>query len=209
MKKLIVNFVLASACLFGQYTIAPGGGHPSEVGKDFGALLEKKGTKLMKGSKEIGEFWFRAALPPTSKSSEPNTTMKMLPHGALLGVVKFDMAHADRRGQQVKPGIYTMRFSYYPENGDHQGAAPQRDFMLLTPVKLDKDPNATPNFETLVDWSRKASGTPHPCVFSFWKEDAKGLKEPKLEMQGDHDFVLTNKIGDQPFSIILVGKAEG
>ena len=57
MKKLIVNFVLASACLFGQYTIAPGGGHPSEVGTDFGALLEKKGTKLMKGSKEIGEFW--------------------------------------------------------------------------------------------------------------------------------------------------------
>ena len=209
MKKLIVNFILASACIFGQYTIAPGGAHPSEVGGDFAALLEGKGTKLMKGSKEVGEFWFRTALPPAVKSSEPNTTMNMLPHGTLLGVVRFDVLHADRRGQQIKPGVYTMRYSYFPENGDHQGAAPQRDFMLLTPVKLDKDPKSTPNFETVVDWSRKASGTPHPCVLSFWKEEAKSFKGSKLELQGEHDFVLMHKMGDQPFSIILVGKAEG
>ena len=43
----------------------------------------------------------------------------------------------------------------------------------------------------------------------FWKEEAKSFKGSKLELQGEHDFVLTYKIGDQPFSIILVGKAEG
>jgi hypothetical protein len=209
MKKLILNFVLASASIFGQYTIAPGGGHPAGVAADFSSVLEKQGSKLMKGSKELGEFWFRAAMPPAAKSSEPNATMNMLPHGTLLGVVRFDDKHADRRGQQIKPGVYTLRYSYFPENGDHQGAAPQRDFMLLTPIALDKDPNATPNFETVVDWSRKASGTPHPCVLSFWKEDAKNFKGTKLEAAGEHDFVLTHKIGDQPFSIILVGKAEG
>ena len=208
MKTLILGFGLASASLFAQYTIHAGGAAPASVPSEFAGMLEKKGSKLMKGGKEVGEFWFRASLPQVAKPSEPNTTLGVT-HGSLLGVVEFAVAHADRRGQQIKPGVYTLRYSYFPENGDHQGAAPQRDFMLLTPIKLDKDPNATPNFETIVDWSRKASGTPHPCVLSFWKEDPKGFKGTKLEPQGEHDFVLIHKMGETVFSIILVGKAEG
>ena len=209
MKKLILSLLLVSTTVFGQYSIAPGGSQPADLAPGFGAMLEKNGTKLLKSGKEVGEIWFRAALPAPVKSSEPNISMGMVPHGTLLAVVKFDTTHADRRGQQVKPGTYTMRYSYFPENGDHQGAAPQRDFMLLTPVKIDKDAAATPNFETIVDWSRKASGTPHPCVFSFWKEDLKNFKPDTLEQQGEHDFVLMHKLGGTPISLILVGKAEG
>ena len=209
MNKLIASFLFASTSMFGQYTVAPGGAQPADLAPGFDVVLEKKGTKLLKGGKEIGEIWFRATMPAAVKSSEPNISMGMVAHGTLLAVVKFDAIHADRRGQQVKPGTYTMRYSYFPENGDHQGAAPQRDFMLLTPVKIDKDAAATPNFETIVDWSRKASGTPHPCVFSFWKEDLKNFKADTLEHQGEHDFVLMHKLGETPISIILVGKAEG
>src|SRR6266542_3933987 len=47
------------------------------------------------------------------------------------------------------------------------GVAPQRDFLVLTPAADDKDPNSTPAQEELMTMSKKASGTPHPAVFSM------------------------------------------
>ena len=44
-----------------------------------------------------------------------------------------------------------------PMNDTHQGAAPQRDFLFMTPAGDDRDLNATPNFDALVAMSRKAS----------------------------------------------------
>jgi hypothetical protein len=92
-------------------------------------------------------------------------------------------------------------------NGDHQGAAPQRDFVEMAPAADDRDATSTPTFEALVAMSRKASGTPHPAVLSIWgagASDALGFAK-----QGENDWVLTKKIGDVPVSVIVVGKVEG
>jgi hypothetical protein len=144
-------------------------------------------------------------MPAGAKPADQTITLSV-PQGALLGVIRFTGASADRRGQTIKPGVYTLRYSMIPVNGDHQGAAPQRDFLLMTPAADDKDPNATPDFDALVAMSRKASGTPHPAVLSIWGAgagDAAGFAK-----QGESDWVLTTKIGDTPISIILIGKAE-
>ncbi len=156
----------------------------------------------------VCEIWFRGALPSGAQSSDQNITLGAIPQGALLGAIRFPAKAADRRGQTIKPGVYTLRYSLIPVNGDHQGAAPQRDFVLLTPAGDDKDASATPAFEALVAMSRKASGTPHPAVLSIW---AAGASDPLgFSKQGDsNDWALTVKIGDTPISIILVGKVEG
>ena len=52
--------------------------------------------------------------------------------------------------------------------------------------------------------SRKASGTPHPAVLSFWKADSDA---PGFSKQGESDWVLQAKIGDTPIAIILIGLA--
>ena len=113
-----------------------------------------------------------------------------------MGVIRFAGAAADRRGQSLKPGVYTMRYSDHPSDGAHQGVAPQRDFVLLTPIANDPDPNAMPDFATLVSWSTKASGTPHPAVLSI--ETPAGSTFPAVTKEGDHDTVLNVKIGDLP-----------
>jgi hypothetical protein len=92
-------------------------------------------------------------------------------------------------------------------NGDHQGAAPQRDFLLLSPSALDTDPSAKPAFDPLMDMSRKASGTPHPLVLSIWKDDSGAAAG--VEAVGDSDQVVHAKIGGVAVAIIVVGKAEG
>lgn len=205
MLKLSCVAVLATISLFGQYKTEPAGAPPSGLSPSVQALLAKDGTKILKADGTIlCEIWMRTA-EPTGGAKEENSTLT-IPHGTLMGAIRFPARHADRRGQTIKPGVYTLRHSLFPINGDHQGVAPQRDFLVLS-LATDADGAATPSYEALMDMSRKASGTPHPLVLSYWKSDA-GAKAG-FEAMGEHDFVLTTKAGSTMVSIILIGKAEG
>ena len=194
----------ASAAL-GQYKMDPAGPPPPEVPAAIRDTLQKDGAKITGPNGPLCEVWFRGATPAGPPNNEKDVTLTNLPHGALIGVIKYDSQGQDRRGQTIKPGVYTLRFSYYPVNGAHQGVAPQRDFALLSPIASDTDPNALPNFDALVAMSKKASGTGHPAVLSIWKADTDF--KAGLDKEGD-DWVLQAKMGDTPIAIILVGIAQ-
>jgi hypothetical protein len=205
VRTLIGAFLTVAA--FGQ-KMEPAGAPPAEVAPAVAGVLNKEGAKILNADGSVFcEVWFRSGPPPAAKSAEPNVTMAIVAHGALLGVIRFPKAAADRRGITIKPGLYTLRFSFYPENGDHQGVAPQRDFLILSPAAADQDPDSTPAFDPLMDMSRKASGTPHPASLSCWKVDTDF--KPGFEKMGEHDWVLQTKIGGIPAAVILIGKAEG
>lgn len=204
LVRLCLPLTLLSVAAFAQYKAEPAGPPPSDVAPSIVGALEKNGTRITNNGKPYCEIWFRTSKPAGGKNSaEEAVTLPNIPQGALLAVIRFDGNGADRRGQTIKPGVYTLRYSLMPVNGDHQGAAPQRDFMLMVPAADDKDLNAAPEFEALVNMSKKASGTPHPAVMSLWKAD-----DPKtgFSQQGD-DWVLQTKLGDTPIAVILVGTA--
>jgi len=202
--RRITPLMLCAWSAFGQYKSEPAGAPPAEVAPAIAQALQKNGIKITNGAAPYCEIWFRSDKPSGPKSSEESVTLPSVPVGALLGVIRFDGQGADRRGQTIKAGVYTLRYGIMPVNGDHQGAAPQRDFLLLTPAGDDKDLNSTPAFDALVAGSRKASGTPHPAVLSFWKADTD---TPGFSKQGDTDWVLQAKLGDTPVAVILVGIA--
>jgi len=210
MRKLHLCFlltVLAAGTVFAQYKSEPAGAPPAELAPAISQALEQQGTKIVGSSGAFCEVWFRTSLPSGAKSSEESVTLPTIPQGTLLGAIRFPTQGADRRGQPIKPGVYTLRYSLQPLNGDHLGVSPQRDFLVLVPAGDDKDLNAAPNFDALMAMSRKASGTPHPAVLSMWgagASDAAGFAK-----QGENDWVLTRKIGDTLISMILVGKVEG
>ncbi len=209
MIKSGLVFLLAAGSLFAQYKSEPAGAPPSELSPSITQVLQPQGTKIVSGDGTVVcEVWFRTSLPSGPASSDPNVTLTTIPQGALLGAIRFSTQGSDRRGQPIKPGVYTLRYSLIPVNGDHQGASPQRDFALMTPAAEDKDANAMPNFDALVAMSRKASGTPHPAVLSIW---AAGASDPLgFAKQGDsNDWALTTKVGGTAISIILVGTYQG
>lgn len=207
MKPFLL-LILAAVAALGQYKGEPAGTPPSELKPEIAAALQKTGMKVVSADGKVWcEIWLRAAAP-AGTNAEENATLTTVPQGGLLGAIRFPATAADRRGQTLKPGVYTLRYSTFPVNGDHQGVAPQRDFALLTPAADDADPAATPNFDTLVGWSRKASGTPHPAVLSIWKQEPADFKAGVSQM-GEHDTVLQMKIGDLGIAFIVVGKAEG
>lgn len=204
MLKYALFFALAAGAAFAQYKSEPSGPPPADLGP-FAALLQKDGTRITSDKGIYCELWLRASEPNGPKSAEENITLTNVPTGTLLGVIRFPDKGSDRRGQNLKPGMYTMRYADFPINGDHQGVAPQRDFAILTPLAEDKDPNGSPKFDDLMVMSRKASGTPHPAVLSVWQADDNTVS---FEKQGEHDWVLQTKLGSIPFAIILLGKAE-
>ncbi len=207
MKPIILALSLA-ASLFadGDFKAQPGGALPEPAAALKGSL-EASGTKIVDGTGKVyAEIWLRTALPADAKSAEQNITLPELPHGALIGVISFSAAASDRRGQAIKAGLYTLRYSQFPITGDHQGVAPQRDFVVLGSIAEDKDPDSTPKFDTLMAIGRKASGTTHPLILSMWKAD---VATPSLTKEGEHDWVLIRKIGSIPVAIIISGRAEG
>ena len=210
MRKVTSCFILAALAagtVFAQYKSEAAGEPPPELAPAISKALEQQGTKITGSNGVFCEVWFRTALPAGPKSSEESVTLPTIPHGTLLGAIRFPAQGADRRGQPIKPGVYTLRYSLQPLNGDHLGVSPQRDFLVLVPAADDKDLNAAPNFDALMAMSRKASGTPHPAVLSVW---GAGASDPAgFAKQGENDWVLTKKIGDIAISLILVGKVEG
>ena len=198
--------VLTAVAAFGQYKLEPAGAPPTEVAASISKVLQKAGSKITNKGQPYCKLWLRAQKLPAGATKEEGASMPGIAQGTLLGVIRFVGAGQDRRGQSIKPGVYTLRYALIPINGDHQGAAPQRDFLVLSPAATDKDLNATPTLEALMDMSRKASGTPHPAVLSFSKADADS---PGLTQQGESDWVLQTKLGDVPVAVILVGVATG
>ena len=169
-------------------------------------IFQRPGFRVVGPKGSWCEVWFRNSIPAWPKPGDSSISFA-IPQGTLIGVLRFPAQGADRRGQVIQPGVYTLRYSNYPVDGAHQGVAPQRDFALLTPIANDPDPNAAPNFDALVQMSGKASGTPHPAVLSL--ETPADAKFPSLTKEGDHDWVLNVKVGDLQIAIIVAGKYEG
>jgi hypothetical protein len=173
----------------------------------YGPAIQTTGFRVSGASGAWCEIWLAKSLPVGAKPDDAAISFGIA-QGTLLGIIRFPGKGADRRGQVIPAGVYTLRYSNFPVDGAHSGVAPQRDFALMTPLAADPNPAAKPAFDELVKMSGKASGTPHPAVLSLETPPA-GATAPGVAKEGEHDWTLTVKAGDLTFSIIVVGKAEG
>jgi hypothetical protein len=195
----------ASSVFAQQYKATPGLALSSEIPAPFASQLAPGFQIADASGKPYAEIWFVKTAPSGPKTNDDSVTLQTIPVGSFLGVIHFDGNGSDRRGQQVKPGFYSMRYAWMPNSGTHVGAAPQRDFALLIRIADDKNPAAALTQDQVINLSREASGTGHPLVFSI----ASGMSADQLFTQeNDHDWTLHTKIGDQPVDMIVIGKVE-
>jgi len=179
---------------------------PPDLPAAYAGVIASQGYRVVGPKGPWCEVWFSQSIPTGPKSSD-DAIVFPITQGTLLGVLRFPAAGSDRRGQPIKPGVYTLRYSDFPVDGSHQGVAPQRDFALMSPIANDADPSAKPAFDALVAMSTKASGTPHPAVLSM--ESPSGSNFPAVAKEGDSDQVLNVKVGNLPIGLIVVGKVQG
>jgi len=205
MKPLVL--LAFSAALFAQdYKLEPIASAAPDLPAAFATAIDTHGYRITGPKGPWCEVWFRKTIPTGAKPSDDSIVFPIA-QGTLIGVLRFPGNGEDRRGQTIKQGVYTLRYSNYPVDGAHQGVAPQRDFALMTPIADDADPNATPDFGSLVKMSTKASNSPHPAVLSL--EQPQGSNFPSIAKEGDADWALDVKAGNLSIGLIVVGKAQG
>lgn len=187
-----------------SHTIESAGAPPADLPAPVAGVLQKDGVRVLdNASKPVSEIWFLSAAPPAGKSTEDAVTLPAIPQGAFLGIIRLPARGSDRRGQTLQPGVYTMRYGNYPQNGDHQGVEPQRDFLVLSRIADDQDISKNVPFNALMELSRKAANTPHPAVMSMWKSEGG---EPGIKEGTESEWILTTKIGDVPVDVIVAGR---
>jgi hypothetical protein len=202
-----VLLLVAFPALAQDYKLEPVAAVAPGLPAAYGPAIQTQGFRVNGASGAWCEIWLAKSLPVRAKPDDAAISFGVA-QGTLLGVIRFPGKGADRRGQVIPAGVYTLRYSLFPVDGAHSGVAPQRDFALMTPLAADPDPAAKPAFDDLVKMSGKASGTPHPAVLSLETPPA-GATAPGVVKEGEHDWALTVKAGGLTFSIIVVGKAEG
>jgi hypothetical protein len=204
IKQVFLSFSLVFIAAAQDYKLEAVATAAPDVPAAYAAELSGQGYRVNGPGGAWCEVWFRKSIPTGAKPSDPTIALPIA-QGTLLGVIRFPKAGSDRRGQGLKPGVYTLRYSLFPPDGAHQGVAPQRDFALATPIGSDADPKAMPDYEKLVGMS-KTSGTAHAAVFSL--QPPSGATFPAVTKEGEHDIVLSAKVGELAFGLIVAGKGE-
>lgn len=162
------------------------------------------------GGSEI-EIWYCKEVPAQAKGAASDAVYDRIPESSLLGVLHFTKNSGDYRGQSIAAGYYTLRYALMPNDGNHLGVAPGRDFLLLVPVGADPGPQKPPTEQDLVALSRQAAGVRHPAPMLLVPATGDGAK-PTLtrDEQGDLVFTTTVRLAGveaMPIALVVKGTA--
>ena len=207
MTRRIAIFLLLAASAFAQGKIETIASTP-KVPDTIANVLQSQGLRVTLPDGAIAaELWWRKDVS-AGKDSASDAAYPALPRFGLIGVVAFPAGSKDYRGQPIAAGAYTLRYAVLPKDGNHMGAAPLPDMLLLVPVAADPGPDAVVTYEKLLDLSRKASATNHPAVYAL--VNTKSESFPSLREDFEGHIILESKltVGGKEIPVALIVKGE-
>lgn len=180
---------------------------PNELAALVRDGLASTGIRVTGPSGPLCDLWLGKAVP--GKANAPAALGVLYPQlaqGTLVGAIRFPSPVKDYRKQLIKAGVYTLRYALVPENGNHMGVAPQRDFLLASPASEDQDA-ATLTIDQTLALSRKATGSNHPSVWSLGPPEDHPKSLPSVFHLDDGDLWLTEfqlPLAGSPTKLALV-----
>ena len=168
---------------------------PTEIAAPVAAKVAPGGVRATANGTTI-TFWWVTDLPAASWAE--------VPEGTLVGAVKLDADVKDIRGHVMKAGVYTLRYGIQPANDDHFGISPFRNFLLVSPAAVDKDPAAV-DHDGVVALSRQTLGGKHPAPLSIDPPAAKDAALAVYTTELGHKSLIV-EVGKLKFGIVLIGK---
>lgn len=173
-------------------------------------VLDTKGYQLtLEDGSTACDIWLRKSLPSSGPKEVEGVLFPEIAPSTLVGLISFAKPATDFRGQPIKAGFYNLRYALLPNDGNHLGVAPSRDFVLLVPTSADPDPGAQFKFEELVNLSKKATGTNHPGPLGLVQADST---IPGLSHDDQDHWIFSVKISTSgepiPIGLIVKGTAQ-
>ena len=219
LRRGVVAAIVFSAVLVPMFAEPSAGqagtietiGPPSDpsVSAAMVQALEGKGHRILPGPGSASiEIWFCKQVPAQPKPANSDAIYDRLSETTLIGVLYFTKNANDYRGQSVAAGYYSLRYALMPNDANHLGVAPGRDFLLLVPLGVD--PQKAPTMQELMVLSRQA-GSRHPAPLSLVTAPNDGSK-PTLTRDDQGDVVFTASVhlssGEElPIALIVKGTA--
>jgi hypothetical protein len=187
---------------------------PSQLDPAIRSQLQRSCVQLLNTDKPVYEFWFCSELTLTSKPGSTAKALDSLKQSVLLGAVRVTSAQRDYRDDELPSGIYTLRFTLQPTDGNHLGTSEFSYFAALTPAKLDTKPDGITDYKSLVKASSKETSTEHPVILSLRPASSEAGAVPQLsEPAPEHKSVRVKvpaKAGEEKtsltFEIVYEGK---
>jgi hypothetical protein len=212
---LMAFFLLPALLLAENFKTESINSLPESLSAGLSASLQKTGIKIVNQAGNVWcELWLRKELPNATQPAGANAKYPNLHTGLLVGIMHFPADASDYRGQIIKPGVYSLRYALIPQDGNHMGVSPIRDFLLLTPVSEDSSgADAEIGFNDLMAMSRKTTGTNHPAVI-LMAYPPESLEGPSLYQDDLEHWVYKAQFPLRPsgnliLGIIVYGKSEG
>lgn len=176
---------------------------PDEIAPAVKAVLAPGGATATVGTTAI-DFWWVKSLDAKGKD------WAGVGEGTLVGAMKLSAAFKDIRGRNIKPGAYLLRFAMQPQNGDHLGVSPYREFLVATPAADDQSA-AVLGHDAAVELGAKTTNIAHPAVLSI--DPPVAAEAPLTVVQNDAGhtavvFEVPTGAGALRFGLILVGHIE-
>jgi hypothetical protein len=173
-------------------------------------VLDPNGYHLTLDDGSAIDIWLRKDIPNSGKKEAEGAQFPELAPSTLVGVISFPKAGSDFRGQAIPAGYYSLRYELLPNDANHLGVSPNRDFVLLVPIASDPDPKAEFKYQELVALSRKATGSSHPAPLSIVQA---GEKMPGIAKDDQDHWIFSAKLpiaGSEPipFGLIVKGVAQ-
>ena len=166
---------------------------PKGTAPKIAARLNATGFQIAGPKGPVCTIWLVKDIPIRDKF-KPSLSVKypFMP-GQLVGLLQVQdkTGYTDFRGQEMKPGVYTLRYGQQPEDGNHVGTSDLADFLLGIPAARDTDPKPISGFDDLSEKSAGASGSTHPAIFSMLPAE-KPIKAATISHDKDHDFWILN-----------------
>jgi len=149
-----------------------------------------------------------------SKPASAGKALDAIKLATLLGVVAVSRDQRDYRDDELRAGIYTMRFALQPQDGNHLGTSEFNYFAVLTPAKIDNKLDGISDYKALVKASSKETSTDHPVILSLRPASSDQGEVPQLNAPApEHKSVRVKvpaKAGDEKaeitFEIVYEGK---
>jgi hypothetical protein len=212
---ILASQLLLAGMAFGQtYKVENAGAPPAaDLPKPLQDALASQGTRVADAQGgTLLEVWLAKTVPTSASANASSDFLyASLSEGVFLGVLHFPTQGADFRGQAIKPGFYTLRYGWIPQDGNHMGVNPTRDVLILCPVTADNDLGRALKFDELVKLGRQSSGTPHPGFLVGAPVNGDSFPAVVKDDQGHWNLQVKvhGSSGDFPLAFTVVGKWEG
>lgn len=206
MLKTFLAVLLLVTCSLAQKADPIG---KPDVPNQIAAAVQDHGLRVVdKDGTPLVSIWAAKSVS-TSKKDVEGANYPQLDPSSFIGVVTFEADGKDFRGQTIPRGTYTLRYALLPNDGNHMGVAPNRDFLLLLSLITDSDPSATFTDKQLYRASAKVAGGAHPTVLSLIADEGK----PGTVTTNSDGFVVLHfsvptSSGELPLALVVKGVAQ-